>query len=233
MKDSIVAYQIEGTPLLEIGEFLHNEDGFVEKHYHDYDEYWYFTQGEAIIMNEGKTRTVKKGDLVYTRRGNNHALLKIKLAPVKGIYFSNNPVNNSQKIAHLHERYNAENILVYAGSGSGKKDYLQDYLLGLEEDILIFDLKNEFDVGNIIDSVEKSDKGLYRIVPQNKDMQNSLLKRIVGKKVVLLYDLRKDDQTIRFIKDMVKNDITFILSTEDRDVLSIFNKTGIFRIIEL
>ena len=49
----------------------------VEPHYHDADEYWFIVSGKARIKTEGETYTVQKGDVVFTKMGDEHTIIEI------------------------------------------------------------------------------------------------------------------------------------------------------------
>lgn len=54
------------------------EDATAGLHTHEGDdEFFYILDGEAVIIQDGKERTVSKGDIVLTRSGSTHGIKKV------------------------------------------------------------------------------------------------------------------------------------------------------------
>lgn len=47
----------------------------VELHYHDSNEYWIIISGRGICTTEGDTYEIGHGDMVLTRKGDEHSLI--------------------------------------------------------------------------------------------------------------------------------------------------------------
>jgi quercetin dioxygenase-like cupin family protein len=47
----------------------------VELHYHDGNEYWIIISGKGICTTEGDTYEIGPGDLVLTKKGDEHSLV--------------------------------------------------------------------------------------------------------------------------------------------------------------
>jgi len=48
-----------------------------ELHYHDCDEFVFMIEGRCVMRSEGVLYTLKKGDVLVTRMGDEHELLEI------------------------------------------------------------------------------------------------------------------------------------------------------------
>lgn len=47
----------------------------VELHYHDGNEYWIILSGRGICTTEGNTYNIEPGDMVLTKKGDEHSLI--------------------------------------------------------------------------------------------------------------------------------------------------------------
>lgn len=56
-----------GINYLKAGDIL-------ELHYHDGNEYWIIVSGRGICTTEGDTYEIEPGDMVLTKKGNEHSL---------------------------------------------------------------------------------------------------------------------------------------------------------------
>jgi len=69
-----------------IGRFaIPMEGGRFERHHHDDDEIWLFSEGKAKIFVEGEERYVQSGDIVLTQAGDTHDIVEV-YEPVKGFF---------------------------------------------------------------------------------------------------------------------------------------------------
>jgi len=87
-----------------IGHFEVSKDQPTELHYHDYDEYWYFTEGTTTVTLrtvEGTSQSyqIGPGDLVVTPRGVEHG--HIPDDTVKGIQWVSVIAPEARR-GHLH-----------------------------------------------------------------------------------------------------------------------------------
>ena len=87
-----------------IGSFTVSKDQPTELHYHDFDEYWYFTEGRTTVTlrtaeGTSKSYRVEAGDLVVTPKGVEHAHVPDNV--VKGIQWIS-VVQPGVRRGHLH-----------------------------------------------------------------------------------------------------------------------------------
>ena len=72
-----------------------------ELHFHDADEFWFVIQGKARVATDGNEYTVKKGDVVCTQMGQEHAVLEILEAPYTQVWIETN-LRGRKRRGHLH-----------------------------------------------------------------------------------------------------------------------------------
>ena len=93
------------TPdMTTIGAFTVSKDNPTELHYHDYDEYWYFTQGTTTVTlrtPDGKSTSynIVPGVLVVTPKGVEHGHIPDDV--VKGIQWVS-VIHPEARTGHLH-----------------------------------------------------------------------------------------------------------------------------------
>ena len=88
-------FRIYGVHLYEPGEPL------VEMHYHDCDEAWVVVCGKARVHTDGEEHVVKQGDIVWTRMGDEHALLEILEYPYGHVWMETSS-RGEKREGHLH-----------------------------------------------------------------------------------------------------------------------------------
>lgn len=71
----------------------------VELHYHDCNEYWIIVSGRGICTTEGDTYELGPGDLVLTRKGDEHSLVVTE--EMVSIYFYG-IMEPGARIGHLY-----------------------------------------------------------------------------------------------------------------------------------
>lgn len=79
----------------------HPED--IELHFHDADEYWLILDGRALATSEGKQCEIGPGDVLFTKMGDYHGLIKIIEAPLRGFYIEDQ-LKGRQRPGHLHQQ---------------------------------------------------------------------------------------------------------------------------------
>ena len=78
-----------------------SKDKTVEPHYHDCDEFWFVISGKAMIKTEGQTFTVQKGDVVCTKMGDEHEVVKI-LEEDFVVLWVETRLRGQKRSGHLH-----------------------------------------------------------------------------------------------------------------------------------
>ncbi|OPA75748.1 hypothetical protein BVG16_20685 [Paenibacillus selenitireducens] len=71
----------------------------VELHYHDCHEYWIIVSGRGICTTEGDTYEIGPGDMVLTKKGDEHSLLVTE--DMVAVYFYGVMEPNG-RVGHLH-----------------------------------------------------------------------------------------------------------------------------------
>ncbi len=93
------------TPdMTTIGAFVVSKEHPTELHYHDYDEYWYFTEGTTTVTlrtadGQGASYRVGAGDLVVTPKGVEHGHIPDDV--VKGVQWVS-VIHADARRGHLH-----------------------------------------------------------------------------------------------------------------------------------
>ena len=76
------------------------EGGRFDCHYHDCDEYWLIFEGRAKVMTEGSVAYVKRGDIVCTKRGDEHDVLEVYEDLVS--FWFEDATPEGGRVGHLH-----------------------------------------------------------------------------------------------------------------------------------
>ncbi|MFQ6097682.1 MAG: cupin domain-containing protein [Armatimonadota bacterium] len=84
-----------------MGHSTHDESSTVEMHYHDCHEFWFVLQGRALVSTEGDEHVVGPGDVVCTRVGDEHAILKIVEPPYSQVWIEC-ALQGRKRRGHLH-----------------------------------------------------------------------------------------------------------------------------------
>jgi quercetin dioxygenase-like cupin family protein len=58
-------------------EFAKGRENITEDHFHDCDEWVFMVKGKCLMISEGKNYILEKGDVLVTRMGDTHELVKI------------------------------------------------------------------------------------------------------------------------------------------------------------
>ncbi|MGQ9732498.1 MAG: cupin domain-containing protein [Candidatus Zipacnadales bacterium] len=77
------------------------QEGSVELHYHDAEEFWFVLRGRARVLTEGDEYFVGPGDVVCTQMGEEHAILEILEAPYTQVWVECN-LRGQKRRGHLH-----------------------------------------------------------------------------------------------------------------------------------
>ena len=80
-----------------------------EVHYHDCDEYWFVVEGKARVMTEGVEWEVGPGDVVATKKGDEHAVLEV-LEDVMWVFVADE-LRGQKRRGHLHPSQNSQQPL--------------------------------------------------------------------------------------------------------------------------
>ncbi len=89
-------------PFKNFGVAFFKKDEFPsDRHYHDCDEAWVVVSGKARVMSEGKEYIVEKGDIVWTRMGDEHMGVEILEAPY-GLVWLENELRGEKRPGHLY-----------------------------------------------------------------------------------------------------------------------------------
>lgn len=71
----------------------------VDRHYHDYDEYWIVLDGSAAVRIGADEFVVRRGDCVATGKGHHHDIAFVH-APFRAVYFEGT-LRGQKRIGHL------------------------------------------------------------------------------------------------------------------------------------
>ncbi|MDQ7904647.1 AraC family ligand binding domain-containing protein [Phytohabitans sp. ZYX-F-186] len=80
--------------------FQARHDVEVERHFHDFHEYWAIVHGSGPIETEGEWYDVHAGDLVATRMGDDHHMPAVEAA-VEAVAIETEP-HGLKRLGHLH-----------------------------------------------------------------------------------------------------------------------------------
>jgi mannose-6-phosphate isomerase-like protein (cupin superfamily) len=79
---------------------VRREGGRFDCHYHDCNEYWLVFSGKAKVLSEGKEFFVKTGDILCTRKGDEHDVLEV-YEDLEAFWFEDVTAPGG-RIGHLH-----------------------------------------------------------------------------------------------------------------------------------
>ena len=90
-----------------IGPFTVSKDRPTELHYHDFDEYWFFTEGTTIVTlrtadGQSESYRIGPGDLVITPKGVEHGHIPDDV--VKGVQWVS-VIHPDARRGHLHREF--------------------------------------------------------------------------------------------------------------------------------
>jgi mannose-6-phosphate isomerase-like protein (cupin superfamily) len=93
--------------MASIGAFAVSKESPTELHFHDYDEYWYFTEGTTTVTiripdGTSKSYRICPGDLVVTPKGVEHGHIPDDV--VKGIQWVS-VIPPEARRGHLHREF--------------------------------------------------------------------------------------------------------------------------------
>lgn len=76
------------------------EGGRFDRHFHEDDELWFFTEGKGRILTDGQLQYVQAGDIVLTSAGEEHDIVEV-YETLRG-FFTETGVPTPTKVGHLH-----------------------------------------------------------------------------------------------------------------------------------
>jgi mannose-6-phosphate isomerase-like protein (cupin superfamily) len=82
------------------GTFRVEPNGRFDRHYHDCDEYWLVSSGQALVLVGSRTYTVGAGDIVCTPIGTEHDILGVH-ETLEAFWFEARTPRGG-RIGHLH-----------------------------------------------------------------------------------------------------------------------------------
>ncbi|MFH1086498.1 MAG: cupin domain-containing protein [Chloroflexota bacterium] len=87
--------------IVGIGHSAKEAGATVEYHFHDYEEFWFVLKGAARVVSEGQEYVARRGDVVCTALGEEHALTDILEAPYEHVWLACNRRGRG-RVGHLH-----------------------------------------------------------------------------------------------------------------------------------
>jgi mannose-6-phosphate isomerase-like protein (cupin superfamily) len=82
------------------GIFKVSRDGWFDRHYHDFNEYWLVFKGRAKVLTEGREFVVGPGDIVCTHAGDEHDVLEV-YEDLEAFWFEER-LEGERRLGHLH-----------------------------------------------------------------------------------------------------------------------------------
>ncbi len=82
--------------------FAAGMEHITELHYHDCDEFVFMVEGECLMRSEGVVHTLRKGDLLVTRMGDEHELLRIVEDTI--YFWACTELRGMKRRGHLHRQ---------------------------------------------------------------------------------------------------------------------------------
>ena len=73
----------------------------VEEHFHDAHEYWLICEGRVLIRTEGQEYEVGPGDVVFTKAGDTHDVVKVLEGPARWFWIEDE-LHGRRRPGHLH-----------------------------------------------------------------------------------------------------------------------------------
>lgn len=73
-----------------------------DRHYHDADEYWLIFEGRARVTSEGQEYVIGAGDIVCTRKGEEHDIVEILDGPLR-CFWIEDELRGRKRPGHLHK----------------------------------------------------------------------------------------------------------------------------------
>jgi mannose-6-phosphate isomerase-like protein (cupin superfamily) len=81
---------------------LSAEDAPGDLHFHDADEYWFITDGSALVLCGDEETVMGPGDLMAARMGELHHVVELYGdGPFRGVY-AEGPLRGQKRTGHLH-----------------------------------------------------------------------------------------------------------------------------------
>jgi hypothetical protein len=90
----------EWCQVTSAGIFKIPREGWFDRHYHDFHEYWLIYKGRAKVLTEGREFIVGPGDIVCTRAGDEHDVVEV-YEDLEAFWFEE-PLIGEGRLGHLH-----------------------------------------------------------------------------------------------------------------------------------
>jgi mannose-6-phosphate isomerase-like protein (cupin superfamily) len=102
LKPDSVGFPPDGSGVVGFGLYrrARGEETGVELHFHDCDEYWFVIDGSIRAASEGIEHIVNAGEALFTKAGDEHALLEILEDTT--ILWMENDLRGRRRPGHLH-----------------------------------------------------------------------------------------------------------------------------------
>lgn len=91
-----------GCPASSAGMFVIRADGTArfDRHFHDFDEFWFVAAGRGTVSVAGVQCTVEAGDIIHTAPGVDHDITTV--AEEMRVFWLSGPLPEGSAGAHLH-----------------------------------------------------------------------------------------------------------------------------------
>ena len=90
----------EWCQVTSAGIFKIPREGWFDRHYHDFHEYWLIYKGRAKVLTEGQEFVVGPGDIVCTHAGDEHDVIEV-YEDLEAFWFEE-PLMGEGRLGHLH-----------------------------------------------------------------------------------------------------------------------------------
>lgn len=93
-----------GSPAQSAGRFRLRADGTsrFDRHFHDFDEYWFVQAGTGICRIGGASYEVRPGDILFTKAGTAHDITAVTGTTDLAIFWLSWPGPRGARLGHLH-----------------------------------------------------------------------------------------------------------------------------------
>jgi mannose-6-phosphate isomerase-like protein (cupin superfamily) len=93
-----------GCPAHSAGQFRLRAEGtsHFDRHYHDFDEFWFVAAGSGTILLGEAELDVQPGDIIYTPAGTGHDVLAVTSADDLQVFWLSWALSDGASGQHLH-----------------------------------------------------------------------------------------------------------------------------------